>query len=97
MTKTGDGMFNGMTPWVKAISYVGVPAVTMGFLIWYITLGPGQRSSAIELKLDSHIEHTEKLHKTFEEYVRINTLLMRQLCISGAKQAGDDPNNCLRP
>jgi hypothetical protein len=102
---SGNGFSNGNSPWwVKAIVQVGIPASLALFLVWYITLGPaGDRTeahetaataNAIRLGLDKHMTHTEQLHHTMEEYMRVNTLLMRQLCVTTARSNGDDTKPC---
>lgn len=104
----GNGLLNGNTPWwVKAIVQVGVPAATAMFLVWYITLGPAgdkteahattATTEAIRISLVRHMEHTEQLHNTMQEYMRVNTLLMRQLCVTAAKSNGDDSKPCFIP
>jgi hypothetical protein len=104
--ENGNGFLNGNVPWwIRAIVQVGVPASMALFLVWYVTLGPERNeaheaalaSRTISVDLGRHMLHTEQLHRTMEEYMRINTLLMRHLCVSTAKQAGTDERTCFQP
>jgi hypothetical protein len=103
---TENGFLNGNSPWwVRAIVQVGVPASLALFLVWYVTLGPDRNEARraaiaagiVDAKIDKHMLHTEQLHRAMEDYMRTNTLLMRQLCVSAAKQAGEDARNCFAP
>jgi hypothetical protein len=104
--ENGNGLLNGNAPWwIKATVQVGVPAAMALFLIWYVTLGPdrseaheaAELSREIGVTLNRHMTHTERLHDTLEEYMRVNSMLLRQLCVGTAKQAGTPEVDCFRP
>ncbi len=57
----GSNPFNGQAPWyIKAISYVGVPAAIAFYLLWYLTTAMPTKAEMIVLgdQLKVHVSST---------------------------------------
>lgn len=87
-------------PWqakvMTFIERVGVPAALLGFLIWNIVGSQAKDVAAsatttalMRAELATHHTHTESLHRNIEDYMRVQTLLTRQLCVNSARTPQD--------
>lgn len=46
-------------------------------------------SASVQRDLAAHQHHTELLHKNIEDYMRVQNLLTRQLCVNSARTQQD--------
>lgn len=95
---------NGSGPWwLKSIWVVGPITVIAVGLVYLLAMdvrsearAAADTSAAVRSELADHQRHTESLHRNIEDYMRVQTLLTRQLCVNAAKNA-DDRAGCFRP
>ena len=89
--------------WAKTLWVVGpITFIALG-LVYFITQSLREDIRMIRQgvvtqsqQLQDHQQHTEALHQNIESYMRIQTLLTRQLCVNAARTV-DDRNACFKP
>ena len=98
-----DGNGNGGPWWSKDLRVAGPLAIIALGLVYVLAVdvrGDAKQAAAtaavVRSELASHYTHTEQLHTTIEGYMRVQLLLLRQLCTNSAKNA-DDRRACFQP
>lgn len=95
---------NGNGPWwVKSAWVVGpITMIALG-LVYLLAIdvrtdsrAAASAATAVRGDLAEHQRHTEQLHKNIEDYMRVQMLLMRQLCTNSAKN-NDERRGCFAP
>jgi hypothetical protein len=91
---------NGGPWWTTFISKVGPMNIIALGVVYVLAVNvrgdasaAAQTAAQIQKDLTAHHAHTEQLHAQMEAYMRVQTLLTRQLCANAAKSA-DDRSKC---
>lgn len=96
-----DGQeIRGSDQWERWVTRLGVPLVGL-ILVVYFFVWPAwdkgiKAMPSIEMKLDAHMAHSEQLHANMESYMRIQLLLLRQMCTNSAKTL-EEKRACFQP
>lgn len=94
---------NGGPWWAKDLRVVGpITLIALG-LVYVLTMevrsdakDSAVTTAAMRAELAAHQKHTEDLHRNIEDYMRVQTLLTRQLCVNASKTA-DERGACFKP
>lgn len=94
---------NGGPWWVKDLRVVGPITIIALGLVYLLAVDVRNDSRAaattanlMRSELSEHQKHTEQLHVNIESYMRVQLLLMRQLCTNSAKTP-DEKRACFQP
>lgn len=89
--------------WAKSLWVVGPITVIALGLVYLLAVdvrnearAATQSSIAVQRDLAEHQRHTEQLHRNIEDYMRVQNLLTRQLCVNAAKNPNERAE-CFKP
>ena len=99
--ETANG--NGGPWWAKDLRVVGpITLIAMG-LVYLLAVdvrndarAAAHAAETTQADLVEHQKHTEKLHQNIEDYMRVQNLLTRQLCVNSARNS-QDRTDCFKP
>ena len=99
----GNEQKNGGPWWAKDIRVAGPLTVIACALVYVLAFevrddarAAAATAAVIRTDIAAHHKHTEQLHTNIENYMRVQLLLMRQLCSNAAKSS-EERRACFQP
>lgn len=82
--------------WIKTLWVAGPITIIAMALVYLISVEFRSDLKIVKENLTQHQDRSEQLYEIIEDYIRVQTLLTRELCVNSSGQAGSDPSRCFR-